>query len=144
MVQVGSSWVFPSCCSIMLQSLANWTGQSLANWTGHSLANWIGQSLANWIGHSVANWIEQSVRNWIEHSVDNRIGLGVSEILHDDPHLFRSEVDLMPVRDIKFIQCLNQVRAVINPSEQRLHRSARRKHPTPILAVWNIITTFAP
>ena len=32
----------------------------------------------------------------------------------------------MPVRDIKFIQCLNQVRAVVNPSEQRLHRCARR------------------
>ena len=118
MVQVGSYWVFPSYCGII--------PQSLANWTGHSLANWIGQSLPNWIGHSVANWIEQSVRNWIEHSVDNRIGLWVSEILHDGSHLFRSEVDLMPVRDIKFIQCLNQVRAVVNPSEQRLHRSARR------------------
>ena len=89
MVQVGSYWVFLSYCGIILQSLANWTG--------HSLANWTGQSVANWIGHSVAYWIEQSVRNWIEHSVDNRIGLWVSEILHDGSHLFRSQVDLMPV-----------------------------------------------
>ena len=118
MVQVGSYWVFLSYCGIILQSLANWTG--------HSLANWTGQSVANWIGHSVAYWIEQSVRNWIEHSVDNRIGLWVSEILHDGSHLFRSQVDLMPVRDFKFIQCLNQVGAVVNPSEQRLHRCARR------------------
>ena len=110
MVQVGSYWVFPSYCGIILQSLPNWTGHSLVNWTGHSVAYWIGQS----------------VRNWIEHSVVNRIGLWVSEVLHDGSHLFRSEVDLMPVRDIKFIQCLNQVRAVVNPSEQRLHRSARR------------------
>ena len=110
MVQVGSYWVFPSYCGIIPQSLATWTGQSLPNW----------------IGHSVANWIEQSVMIWIEHSVVNRIGLWVSEVLHDGSHLFRSEVDLMPVRDIKFIQCLNQVGAVVNPSEQRLHRSARR------------------
>ena len=89
MVQVGSYWVFLSYCGIILQSLANWTG--------HSLANWTGQSVANWIGHSVAYWIEQSVRNWIEHSVDNRIGLWVSKILHDGSHLFRSQVDLMPV-----------------------------------------------
>ena len=89
MVQVGSYWVFLSYCGIILQSLANWTG--------HSLANWTGQSVAYWIGHSVAYWIEQSVRNWIEHSVDNRIGLWVSEILHDGSHLFRSQVDLMPV-----------------------------------------------
>ena len=92
MVQVGSYWVFPSYCGIILQSLPNWTGHSLVNWTGHSVAYWIGQS--------VRNWIEHSVRNWIEHSVDNRIGLWVSEILHDGSHLFRSQVDLMPVRDL--------------------------------------------
>ena len=92
MVQVGSYWVFLSYCGIILQSLANWTGQSVANWIGHSVAYWI--------GHSVTYWIEQSVRNWIEHSVDNRIGLWVSEILHDGSHLFRSQVDLMPVRDL--------------------------------------------
>ena len=112
MVQVGSYWVFPSYCGIILQSLPNWTGHSLVNWTGHSVAYWIGQS--------VRNWIEHSVRNWIEHSVDNRIGLWVSEILHDDSHLFRSQVDLMPVRDIKFIQCLH--RCARRTLRETLHR----------------------
>ena len=109
MVQVGSYWVFLSYCGIILQSLANWTG--------HSLANWTGQSVANWIGHSVAYWIEQSVRNWIEHSVDNRIGLWVSEILHDGSHLFRSQVDLMPVRD------LSSSNALIKSEQLSIHRS---------------------
>ena len=112
MVQVGSYWVFLSYCGIILQSLANWTG--------HSLANWTGQSVAYWIGHSVAYWIEQSVRNWIEHSVDNRIGLWVSEILHDGSHLFRSQVNLTPVRDIKFIQCLH--RCARRTLRETLHR----------------------
>ena len=112
MVQVGSYWVFPSYCGIILQSLPNWTGHSLVNWTGHSVAYWIGQS--------VRNWIEHSVRNWIEHSVDNRIGLWVSEILHYDSHLFRSQVDIMPVRDIKFIQCLR--RCTRRTLREALHR----------------------
>ena len=101
MVQVGSYWVFPSYCGIILQSLPNWTGHSLVNWTGHS----------------VAYWIEQSVRNWIEHSVDNRIGLWVSEILHDGSHLFRSQVDLMPVRD------LSSSNALIKSEQLSIHRS---------------------
>ena len=109
MVQVGSYWVFLSYCGIILQSLANWTG--------HSLANWTGQSVAYWIGHSVAYWIEQSVRNWIEHSVDNRIGLWVSEILHDGSHLFRSQIDLMPVRD------LSSSNALIKSEQLSIHRS---------------------
>ena len=120
MVQVGSYWVFLSYCGIILQSLANWTGHSLANWTGQSVAYWIGHSVAYWIEQSVRNWIEQSVRNWIEHSVDNRIGLWVSEILHDGSHLFRSQVDLMPVRDIKFIQCLH--RCAQQTLRETLHR----------------------
>ena len=109
MVQVGSYWVFPSYCGIILQSLPNWTGHSLVNWIGHSVAYWIGQS--------VRNWIEQSVRNWIEHSVDNRIGLWVSEILHDGSHLFRSQVDLMPVRD------LSSSNALIKSEQLSIHRS---------------------
>ena len=38
------------------------------------------------------------------------IGLRLSEILHDDSHLFRSQVDLMPVRDLSLSNAFTAAR----------------------------------